>query len=89
MLQYAWPGSLTQSVDDATSWVNLKDPSGASYPFNSFNPTPLGEGLEIIPPLVVKPLPENEAAFRPLLRKVADAARSKGAQYDSNGNLVS
>src|ERR1700722_2749741 len=88
MLEYAWPGSLTQSIDDATNSVNLNDPSGTSYSFSSFDPTPLGEGLEIIPPLVVKPLPENEAAFRPLLRKVADTARSKGAQYDSNSNLV-
>jgi hypothetical protein len=88
MLQYAWPGSITQSIDDATSNVNFKDPSGASYTMNSFNTDSQGDGFEIIPPLVVKPLPEHEAAARPPLRKAADTARSKGAQYDSGGNLV-
>jgi hypothetical protein len=88
MLQYAWPGSLTQSIDDATSSVSLKDPSGVSYTFNSFNADRQGDGSEIIYPLVVKPLPEHEAKVRPLLRKAADTARSKGAQYDSGGSLV-
>lgn len=88
-LQYAWPGSLTQSIDDATSTVNLTDPGGASYPLNSFNTDTEGDGFEIIPPLVIKPLPENEAAVRPRLRQAADTARSKGAQYDSSGHLVS
>ncbi len=87
MLQYGWPGSITQSIDDAIS-SSLKDPGGASYGFSSFNPGTIGDGFELIPPLVVKPLPDNEANFRPTLRKVADTARSKGAQYDSNGNLV-
>jgi hypothetical protein len=88
MLQYGWPGSLTQSVDDATSQVYLKDPGGTSYPLDSFNTSNEGDGFEIIPPLVVKPLPENEATVRPQLRKAADTARSKGAKYDAGGNLV-
>jgi hypothetical protein len=86
-LQYAWPGSLTQSVEDAVNSIELKDPGGTSYSFSSFNPGSEGEGTEIIPPLVIKPLPENEATVRPTLRKVADTARSKGAIYDSNGDL--
>jgi hypothetical protein len=88
MLQYSWPGSLTQSVDDATTQTMLKDPGGTAYPFNSFNPQVVGDGFELIPPLVVKPLPENEVSERPTLRKAADTARSKGARYDSTGNLV-
>ena len=88
LLQYAWPGSLTQSIDDATSTVNLKDPGGTPYSLNSFNTDSEGDGFEIIPPLVIKPLPENEAAARPRLRQAADTAQSKGAQYDSGGNLV-
>lgn len=88
MLQYGWPGSLTQSIDDATTQVFLKDPGGTSYPLSSFNTTSEGDGFEIIPPLVVKPLPENEATVRPQLRKAADMARSKGAKYDASGNLV-
>ena len=53
---------------------------------NGFNTDAAGDGFEIIHPLVVKPLPENEAKVRPTLRKAADLARSKGAQYDQNGN---
>jgi hypothetical protein len=89
MLQYGWPGSLTQSISDATSSLNFKDPSGASYSMKSFDTDSSGDGFEIIPQLIVKPLPENEATARPVLRKAADTARSKGAQYDSGGNLVS
>jgi hypothetical protein len=88
MVQFAWPGSLTQSIDDATSSFSFKDPSGTSYSMNSFNTDSQGDGFEIIPPLVVKPLPENEPTVRPVLRRVADTARSRGAQYDSGGNLV-
>jgi Carboxypeptidase regulatory-like domain len=88
MLQYGWPGSLTQSIDDATNSCSFKDPSGASYSMVSFNTSPQGDGFEIIPPLVIKPLPDNEAAARPTLRKIADTARSKGARYDANGNLT-
>src|ERR1700690_2901895 len=44
--------------------------------------------MEITYPLVIKPLPENEATARPRLRAAADTARSKGAQYDAGGNLV-
>jgi hypothetical protein len=88
MLQYAWPGSLTQSIDDATSQLYFVDPNGNSYPLQSFNTDSEGQGYEVIPPLVVKPLPENEAAARAQLRQAADIARSKGAQYDSNGKLI-
>jgi hypothetical protein len=87
LLQYAWPGSLTQSIDDATSSLNYIDPDNNSYSLQSFNTDSEGEGYEIIPPLVIKPLPENEATVRTKLRAAADTARSKGAQYDSNGNL--
>lgn len=87
MLQYAWPGSMTQSIDDATSQLYYIDPDNNSYPLQSFNTDSEGQGYEVIPPLVIKPLPENEATVRPQLRKAADIARSKGAQYDENGKL--
>jgi Carboxypeptidase regulatory-like domain len=88
MLQYAWPGSLTQSIDAATSQQTFNDPSNTPYPLNSFNTSSQGDGFEVIPCLVVKPLPQNEEAVRPLLRQAADTARSKGAQYDSSGNMT-
>jgi len=84
-LQYGWPGSIVQSIDDATGSVYLNDPSGTAYQFHSFDTDSQGDGFEIIPPIVVKPLPENEMAARPLLRKAADTARSKGAQYQPGG----
>jgi hypothetical protein len=87
-LQYGWPGSITQSVDDTVQSVPMKDPGGTTYMIDGFNSDSEGEGTEIIPPLVVKPMPEHEAAVRPTLRKVADTARSKGARYDPAGNLT-
>jgi hypothetical protein len=86
-LQYAWPGSLTQTVDDSSNSLPFIDPAGVTYYMQSFNTTPQGD-MQLIPPLVVKPLPENEATARPTLRKIAALARSKGAKYDAKGNLV-
>ena len=88
MLQYAWPGSITQSIDDATNTRQFIDPGGTTYQLNSFSTDSIGDGFEIIPPLVVKPLPQDEATARPTLRAAADTARSKGAQYDSNGHMI-
>lgn len=88
LLQYAWPGSMTQSIDDATTALHYIDPNGDSYSLQSFNTDSEGEGYEVIPPLVIKPLPENEGTVRPKLRAAADIARSKGAQYDSSGKLT-
>jgi hypothetical protein len=88
LLQYAWPGSMTQSIDDATTALNYIDPDNNSYSMQSFNTDSEGEGYEVIPPLVIKPLPENEGTVRTRLRAAADIARSKGAQYDSTGKLT-
>ena len=89
-LQYAWPGALVQSIDDATHTTYIADPNAPSgtkpYSFNSFNVDSLGDGFELIYPVVVKPLPENEAIARPILRKAADLARSKAATYVADGS---
>ncbi len=85
VLEYGWPGSLTQSIDDATNEVYLADPGGTAYSFNSFDTDQQGDPFSLIYPLVLKPLPENESTVRPLLRKAADTARSKGAQYEPGG----
>jgi hypothetical protein len=87
MLQYAWPGSVTQTIDEATTSVPWIDPGGTTYWDTSFNYD--DRGAQLIPPLVIKPFPGNEQMARPLLRQAADLARSKGAQYDSEGNLTS
>ena len=88
VLQYAWPGSVTQTIDEATTSVPWIDPGGTKYWESSFNYDDRGSPQQLIPPLVVKPLPWNEQTARPLLRQAADLARSKGAQYDSNGNRL-
>jgi hypothetical protein len=89
MLQYAWPGSLVQTIDEATNSVPWIDPGGTTYWETSFNFDDRGSPQQLIPPLVIKPLPENEQTARPKLRQAADLARSKGArygsQYDSTG----
>ena len=87
-LQYGWPGSITQSIDDTIQSRQFKSPEGTVYQVEGFNTDAEGQDTEIIPPLVVKPLPENDAVARPKLREVADIARSKGAIYDQNGNMT-
>ena len=97
ILQYAWPGSITQTIDAAIKgerWNDPQDPSGNTfYTIAGFNPEPLGiennnNDFTLVYPMVVKPLPENEATARPGLRHAADLARAKGATVDSNGNLT-
>jgi len=86
MLQYGWPGSITQTIDEATNSVPWTAPEGATYSESSFNFDDRGNPQQLIPPMVVKPLPENEQTARPKLRQAADLARSKGAQYASPYN---
>jgi hypothetical protein len=95
LLHYAWPGAITQSIDAATTgtgdWKDSKD-SQDTYHFSDFTPEPLGVSTDgefkMVPPLVVKPLPENEQDVRPILRQVAETARSCAAYLDDAGNLV-
>ena len=87
ILHYGWPGCITQSLDNAIGGQDMLDPAGKTYNIGGFNAAPTPE-FSLVPPLVIKPLPENEAAARPILRKAAGIARSKGAQIDSKGNLT-
>ena len=91
-LQYGWPGSITQTVDAATNGENWIDPYGKTYRIGAFTPEALGMTTNgefmIIPPLVVKPLPEDEEKVRPMLRQAANTARSKGGRVDANGNIT-
>jgi hypothetical protein len=85
-LQYGWPGSIIQTIDEATNSVPWTAPEGATYSETSFNFDDRGNPQQLIPPMVVKPLPENEQMARPKLRQAADLARSKGARYASPFN---
>jgi hypothetical protein len=93
-LQYLWPGSITQSVDDAVSGALWRDPQmpNKTYNIGGFNPQDetLWDGgrFILIQPLVVKPPPENEATARPQLQAAADIAISKGATVDDNGTMT-
>ncbi len=97
VLEFGWPGSITQTVDNAINgerWNDPIDPSGkTAYIVQGFNPEPLGienssNDFVLVYPMVVKPMPENEELARPLLRRAADLARSKGAKVDGSGNLI-
>ncbi len=85
-LDYGWPGSITQTVDEATTPVPWTAPEGKTYTETSFNFDDRGNPQQLVHPVVVKPLPENEAMARSLLRAAADIARSKGARYASSFN---
>ena len=87
VLQYGWPGSITQTLDNAISGQAMLDPGQASYTIGGFDTSATPE-FSLVPPLVIKPLPENEETARPILRTAAAAARSKGAQIDASGNVT-
>lgn len=91
-LQYAWPGSITQSIDEATiGGTPWRDPEFPADTYSLVNFTPVdvdlldGTTFVLVPPMVVKPLPENEGTARPQLRKAASIALNKGATVDQDG----
>jgi hypothetical protein len=89
IMEYGWPGTIIMSVDQAVAGINIYDPSGTRYSCAGFNVDSRGDDVfGLTPPMVVKPLAQNEAVARPKLRQVADLARTKGAQYDSDGKLT-
>jgi len=91
VLTYLWPGSVTQSVTAAVSGETWLDPNGKSYTISGFTPEDVGNSdndeFVLTPPLVVKPDPESTAT-RTKLQTVAEYARARGAQVDSNGNMT-
>jgi len=81
VLKYAWPGVVTQPVEQAIHGGDMVDPeSKKTYSISSFSSRnefmEIGGVWEVVPPLVVKPDPMVETPdLRRLLHKVADAAR--------------
>lgn len=75
-LRYAWPGAITQSIDNAYVGELMKSPEGTNYRIGSFAFDPVAtDAWTLIYPMVVKPPPENETvAVRQKLHAVADAA---------------
>jgi hypothetical protein len=84
VLRYGWPGVIRSDVDAAFSAVHLEDNYGDEYVLTDFNAEPARcPGMEIVPPLVVKPPPDQAAAVRPLLWNAADLAREMATPVDA------
>ena len=81
VVKYAWPGVITQRVEEAIHGGDFVDPeSGKTYKISAFSARnqsmQIGGVWEVVPPLVVKPDPMIETPeLRSTLHAVADAAR--------------
>lgn len=81
VVKYAWPGVVTQRVEEAVHGSEFVDPeSGKKYKISAFSARnqfmEIGGVWEVVPPLVVKPDPMVETPeLRRQLHAVADAAR--------------
>ncbi len=86
-LKYAWPGTITQSVQGAFNGDNLREPGGGTkeYRISAFNyRSRLDQNLKLAPALVIKPDPLREAlmpSVRTTLHKLADAAKAIDGHY--------
>jgi hypothetical protein len=94
-LQYLWPGSITQTVDESVSTAaTWRDPQMPNKLYNPGGFVPEDQNVWdggrfiLIQPLVVKPLWENEGSARPQLQTAANIAIAKGATIDNNGTMV-
>ena len=88
-LKYAWPGTLTETVDQAVNGQMITDPAsstGQQYQFQSFNGTSsdieIDNAWVLIPPVVVKPDPVLETSeVRKLLTEVANDAYANTGKF--------
>ncbi|KAI4166121.1 MAG: hypothetical protein LQ342_000007 [Letrouitia transgressa] len=85
-LKYAWPGTITQTVQAAFNGENIREPGTTKeYRLGSFEyRSRLDQNLKLAPALVVKPDPFREAQIpsaRATLHKVADAAKAVAGHY--------
>ena len=78
-----WPGSLTQSIDNAFHGEWVTSPDTGPYKIADFSFAPdLSDASTIIPPVVVKPPPFDETAdVRRTLHRIADEALKINAHY--------
>jgi hypothetical protein len=82
-LKYLWPGSLTQTIDNAYHGEWVTSPDTGPYKIAEFSFAPdLSDSSTIMPPVVVKPPPFSEtAAVRRTLHRIADEALSINSHY--------
>jgi len=86
VLRYGWPGTVTNTVQEAFEGFFLTDPESHGYGFQSFNPGPFtsGDHLGVVPPTVVQPAPFDEFydwATRTVLEGIADYALRLHGHY--------
>lgn len=82
-LKYLWPGTITQTIDNAYygEWINSPDTGPYKIADFSFAPD-LSNSSTIIYPLVVKPNPFSETvSVRAKLHAIADAALAIDGHY--------
>lgn len=86
-LRYAWPGVITQTVDAAVNGEELADPvTGKKYKICDFGTlegkmNPGGEGFQLVPAAVIKPLADTPD-LRQTLNAIADfAAQQAGKSH--------
>lgn len=82
-LKYQWPGTITQSMDEAFYYQWLTSPDKGPFKIEAFSFDPeTGNGNAIVYPLVVKPSPfADTASVRATLHAVADQALAINGHY--------
>ena len=82
-LKYLWPGTVTQTIDNAYSGEWMASPDTGPYRIADFSFVPdLSNSSTIIYPIVVKPSPfEETATIRSTLHQIADAADQTNGHY--------
>jgi hypothetical protein len=82
-VKYLWPGTVTQTIDNAYYGEWMTSPDTGPYKIADFSFAPdLSDSSSIVRPLVVKPNPFDEtAAVRAMLHRIADAALAIKGHY--------
>ncbi len=82
-LKFGWPGTITETVDDAYEGRDRFDPDDHRYFLQSFNKDPAycPQDTASIFPTIVKPPPQYDAAMRPQLEKIADEVKNIHGHY--------
>lgn len=84
ILQYGWPGIITQSVYDAYNGDWLRDPvNGKLYKVSGFSADPVqcSRNMSLSYPLVVRPVPGARQSVRATLHQAANLAQGMQGHY--------
>jgi hypothetical protein len=84
VVKYGWPGTITQSIDEAFNGAWMQDPaSNKQYWIESFSASSArcAGDTTFHYPLVVKPPPGHDASVRDQLHAAAEAAKNINGHY--------